>query len=206
LTALTYSQSRIVNRQGERLVSQADHMPNPIKASEFDGNLSEYLDKYRYQPKLTPRLDDLAGSEFTQETVNEIVLWKVNRFVGIDGELLRRINDLRELKPCEHQRAESLLVSLLKVHGIDVSMASTLLRFRNPAVFQIIDQHAFRALYGSNFPKTTVVAMKIRCYFDYLDELVKLCNQKKLRFEMVDRVLYEFDRAKNGKLKADHDS
>ncbi len=73
-------------------------MPNPIKASEFHGDSSEFLDKYHYQPKLTPRLDNLAGSEFTQETVNEIVLWKVNRFVEPDSELLRRINDLRRLK------------------------------------------------------------------------------------------------------------
>ncbi len=73
-------------------------------------------------------------------------------------------------------------------------------------MFQIIDQHAFRALYGSDFPKTTVAERKIKCYFDYLDELLKLCNLKMLKFETVDRVLYEFDRANNGKLKGDYDS
>ena len=44
---------------------------------------------------------------------------------------------------------------------------------------------------------------KTAIYFDYLDELVKLCNRKKLKFEKVDRVLYEFDKANNGKLKGE---
>jgi hypothetical protein len=176
-------------------------MANPIKASEFPGDLSGFLKEYHYQPKLTQRLDNLAGLRFTQELVNEIVLWKVNRFVDVDANLLRSISDLRRLNFGEHRQAESLLASLLKVHGVDLAMASTLLRFRNPSVFQIIDRHAFRAVYGSHFPNTTLEARKIQLYFDYLDELLMLCDLKKLRFETVDRVLYEFDRVKNGKLK-----
>ena len=84
-------------------------------------------------------------------------------------------------------------------------MASTFLRFRNPAVFQIIDHHAYRAIFGSDYPLHTSssAVRKTAIYFDYLDELVKLCNRKKLKFEKVDRVLYEFDKANNGKLKGE---
>ena len=82
-------------------------------------------------------------------------------------------------------------------------MASTILRFRNPAVFQIIDRHAYRAVYARDFPKTTVAANKIKWYFDYLDETLALCDRMKQSFEIVDRVLYQFDKIKNGPLNGD---
>jgi hypothetical protein len=69
-------------------------------------------------------------------------------------------------------------------------------------VFQIIDRHAYRAVYGEDYPNTTVAARKIDTYFRYLDDLLKLCEQRKLDFDTVDRVLYQFDKKKNGKLKS----
>jgi hypothetical protein len=60
-------------------------MPPRIKAGEFDGDLSEFLKHYKYQPNLTATLDAVKGVRFTQELVNEIVLWKVNRFVQLNG-------------------------------------------------------------------------------------------------------------------------
>jgi len=84
-------------------------MPPPVKASEFAGDLSDFLSQYKYQPKLTKKLDDLAGVNLTPELLNEIVLWKVNRYVSLDGEQLRRIDALRKLKPREHRQAASVL-------------------------------------------------------------------------------------------------
>jgi hypothetical protein len=55
-------------------------MPPPIRASEFEGDLSEFLCRYKYQPELTGRLDRVGDLDFTQELINEIVLWKVNRY------------------------------------------------------------------------------------------------------------------------------
>jgi hypothetical protein len=60
-------------------------MPPPVKASEFAGDLSDFLSQYKYQPKLTKKLDDLAGVNLTPELLNEIVLWKVNRYVAGRG-------------------------------------------------------------------------------------------------------------------------
>jgi hypothetical protein len=91
----------------------------PIKANDFKGNLAEFLKDYSYQPTLTPRLDGLSGIEFTQQLMNEIVLWKVNRFVALDSNLLRSIESVGRLNPGEHRQAESLLASLLEVDGID---------------------------------------------------------------------------------------
>lgn len=81
-------------------------------------------------------------------------------------------------------------------------MASTLLRFRSPSAFQIIDRHAYRAVYGSKFPIYPSMPRKkqIRIYFEYLDELITLCGQKKIKFETIDRVLYQFDKDTNGVL------
>jgi thermostable 8-oxoguanine DNA glycosylase len=137
--------------------------------------------------------------------VNEIVLWKLNSFVLLDHRLLRQIEDLKRLKNGEHRQAKPELTALLDIHGVDLAMASTILRFRNPAVFQIIDRHAYRAVYGSDYPlhPTSAAAKKIAAYFNYVDELQNLCDRKKLTFETVDRVLYEFDKDQSGRLKGE---
>lgn len=177
-------------------------LPPMSRAADFDGDLSGFLREYNYQPDLTAKLDDLEMSEFTQELVNEIVLWKTNRFVQLTNSLLRGIEGVRGLRPGEHRSAEMLIDSLLDIHGVDIRMASTLLRFRNPSVFQIIDEHAYRAVYGSKFPLYTASSRKrkVRVYFDYIDELMKLCTQRKIRFETINRVLYQFDKDRNGEL------
>jgi thermostable 8-oxoguanine DNA glycosylase len=115
---------------------------------------------------------------------------------------------LRKLKPGEHEHGRAVLQELLKVHGVDLPMASTLLRFRNPSVFQIIDRHAFRALYGRDYPLHTQspAERKIEVYFAYLDDLRSLCELKGLKFETVDRVLYVFDKEANGGLAKGKDA
>ena len=49
----------------------------PIKATEFDGDFSEFLRQYKYQPMLTRKLDGLGDGSLTPELVNEIVLFRV---------------------------------------------------------------------------------------------------------------------------------
>src|SRR5229473_1483660 len=154
------------------------------RAAEFDGDLNQFLRKYKYQPDLTAKLDALEALQFTQALINEIVLWKINRFAKLGDELLRSIENIKKLHRGEHRDAESLIDSLLNVDGVGLPMASTLLRFRNPSAFQIIDQHAYRAVYGSKFPIYPSMPRKkqIGVYFDYLDELITLCGQKKIKF------------------------
>lgn len=173
-----------------------------MKAIEFDGDLNKFLAKYNYQPRLTQGLDNLADVDFTQRLLDEIVLWKVDRYVQLDEDKFRRLNELKTLTQGEHRRGESILVDLLHVHGVDLAMASTVLRFRNPKTFQIIDRHAYRAVYGKDYPlySASPDSRKLAIYFDYLDELLALCNRKGLDFEMIDRLLYIFDKESNGKL------
>ena len=81
-------------------------------------------------------------------------------------------------------------------------MASTLLRFRNPSAFQIIDRHSYRAVYGNDYPlySTSNYEEKIELYLQYLDDLVELARTRNVEFQTLDRVLYVFDKQMNGKL------
>ena len=172
-------------------------------AREYDGDLDAFLPEYHYQPGLTRKLDAIDASPFTQETINEIVLWKTNRYARLDVEVLNSVNEVMSLQVREHRRGEAALVTLLEARGVDLPMASTILRFRNPKVFQIIDQRAYRAIYGQKYRLNTAsaVCQKVYVYFDYLDKLVKFCTDFETPFETIDRLLYQFDKQLNGKLK-----
>jgi thermostable 8-oxoguanine DNA glycosylase len=163
--------------------------------------LNRFLEDYKYQPELTDRLDG-AKHDFTQELINEIVLWKMNRYAELPPKLLDEINSLSKLGKGEHADARSALEDLLEKRGVDLAMASTILRFRNPSVFQIIDRHAYRALYGRPLPIKRDSEAKIELYFQYLDDLRSLCDSKGLPFEKADRALYVFDKCRNGSLAA----
>ena len=173
-----------------------------MKATEFSGDLSVYLQDFDFQHELTKKLDRIDDQDFTQELVNEIVLWKVNRYVKINQELIHKLSLLMRLNNGEHRHGIEALNILLKTHGVDLPMASTLMRFRNPLVFQIIDRHAYRAIYGRKFPlhAGSPKNLKITTYFDYLDKIIELCRERSLDFSTSDRLLYVFDKKHNGKL------
>jgi hypothetical protein len=171
-------------------------------AKEWSGNLSDLMAEYSYQPDLTRKLDGVAIQDFDQSLINEIVLWKVNRYAPLSPDTLAALNDLSSIEAGKHRDSESIIKSLLREPGVDLPMASTLLRFKNPQVFQIIDRHAYRALYGEDYPLYSASGLdrKVEVYFSYLDELVALSESKNVDFKILDRVLYVFDKQHNGKL------
>ena len=173
-----------------------------MRASEFSGDLNTFLTSYNYQPELTKRLDNLENVSINQSLINEIVLWKVNRYVRISEVDIEQFDKLKVLKAGEHKRASEMLKVLLGISGVDLPMASTILRFINPKVFQIIDRHAYRAVYGKKYPlyQATPTERKISLYLEYISELIELCKSKGLAFTTIDRLLYIFDKKNNGKL------
>lgn len=173
-----------------------------MKALDYNGDLSDFLRQYQYQPALTNRLDNLSDIDFSQPLINEIVLWKVNRHVTVSPEILRVIENVRNIQAGHHKEARGTLEVLLKLRGVDLPMASTFLRFRNPRVFQIIDRHAYRAVFGRKYAlnMTSPIELKISTYFDYIDKLIELCNARGFDFHTIDRLLYQFDKKMNGKL------
>ena len=167
----------------------------------YRGRLKLFQERYNYQTELTKSLDK-RNTKFKQSTINEIVLWKVNRYAAFRPGTLKEINRLTALKPGEHRKGDACLRSLLGEDGVDLPMASSIMRFRNPAVFQIVDRRAYRAIYGVKYPlyRSTPENRKIEVYFDYLDALRKYADHRRLRFRIMDRVLYVFDKEKNGLL------
>lgn len=158
------------------------------------------LNEYTYQPALTRKLDALDPSDLDTATFYEIVLWKLNRFPHLEDGLLDSLREVAKLKPREHQQAAPQLRSLLQCPGIALPMASTVLRFLRPDVFQIIDDrvyrivHPGRAKYPTKPPKLSeaYLATSASIYFDYLDALhAQACET--LPFSEADRILYQLD-------------
>ena len=172
------------------------------RAEDWEGSLGQLIGGYQYQPELTECLDALGSRPFTQDVINEIVLWKVNRYAKLSEDALAALNSVRDIQPKSHRKAEEALTILLREPGVDLPMASTLLRFRNPKAFQIIDRHAYRAVYGEDYPlySSSGDSAKLVLYFDYLDALFDLVENKTVKFDILDRVLYIFDKQVNGKL------
>ncbi|GEP45867.1 hypothetical protein [Brevifollis gellanilyticus] len=181
------------------------HRAKPvIKAGDFDGNLRAFMAKYKAYPSLTRQLDHFVGP-FNAEVINCIVLWKLSRFVDLPAPLLAELDGVRQLEVGQHAQAAELATDLQRVKGVQLAMASTFLRFANPEVFQIIDRHAYRAVYGTDLSKALkahrTVGAKTQLYFTYLDALRQLCTEKHLPFRDADRILFEFDKQENPPLK-----
>lgn len=165
-----------------------------IIKSDFDFN---------YQRGLTERLDADQRS-FDQNKLNEIVLWKVNRYADFDVELISLINTIDALsKTIDLNKTERILRLLLKTKGVQLPMASTILRFRNPFIYQIIDQRVYRMIYEerelklNNYLSDKNLDYQINLYFQYLRDLKSACSKLNIPFEKSDRVLFTADKRIN---------
>ena len=86
--------------------------------------------------------------------------------------------------------------------GVRLAMASTILRFKNPLIYQIIDQRAYRFIYGKelNYPETNI-NQQILIYFDYLRKLKQVCIEHNIKFQNADRIFYSMDKKNNYNIK-----
>lgn len=157
---------------------------------------------YNFQPQLTAKLDNI-DSNFTQEIINEIVLWKVNRYADFDAETLNLLNKInKNEKIIDENVTIEILRKLLNKKGIQLAMASTILRFKNPNIYQIIDQRVYRFIYGENLPTYfSSVDKQIEIYIEYLRKLKTICVDKNINFQISDRILYEMDKKYNSDKK-----
>lgn len=163
------------------------------------------LEKYNYQPRLTAKLDEL-NKDFDQEIINQIVLWKVNRFAEIDNETLILINSItQDSENLNENLTTEILENLLTTNGIQLAMASTILRFKNPKIYQIIDQRVYRIIYGETLPKYfSSVEKQISLYLKYINDLKNVCDQRGINFELSDRIIYEIDKEFNKDIKINY--
>ena len=157
---------------------------------------------FKYQKELTKSLDRYQG-DYNQSVINEIVLWKVNRYAEVDDATLTLLNQISpSSKVINVEEVKSLLHKLLRTKGIKLAMASTILRFKNPSLFQIIDQRVFRLLYNKELKLSSSqsernIDSQIALYFEYLVDLRKACEKLSISFEDSDRVLFMADRRVN---------
>ncbi|MEI7901318.1 MAG: hypothetical protein WCK89_13790 [bacterium] len=162
--------------------------------------------KYDYQPELTRRLDGHM-EDFDQAVINDITLWKVNRYPVIGARLLADLNAIKKTATrYSRPKVQDILIRLLACRGIQLPMASTYLRFKNPRLFQIIDQRVYRAIYGKemDLPGAYNVANRQKLaaiYFAYLCALRKSCATLGIPFEESDRILYNADKRMNKAVK-----
>lgn len=169
--------------------------------------IKDEFNNFKYQEELTKKLDTYSDN-FNQEIINEIVLWKVNRYAKLPDEafiLLNKININETLLTEEQENIARELLSILLnplSKGIQLPMASTILRFKNKNIFQIIDQRVYRVLYGENlslkpYKSQQVTINEIEMYFKYLKDLKEKCNKLNIPFSDSDRILYLADKHYN---------
>lgn len=171
--------------------------------------------EFNYQKELTEKLDGYSlegySVDFNQEIINEIVLWKVNRYAKLPDEailLINKIDTNETILTSEQKELVSKILNILlkKTKGIQLPMASTILRFRNKNIFQIIDQRVYRILYREAlnlkpYKNDEVIEDEIKMYFNYLDKLREKCQRFEIPFSESDRILYEADKYYNKDVK-----
>jgi thermostable 8-oxoguanine DNA glycosylase len=177
--------------------------PQKIKTLAHIETKELNIDKYKkleYQEELTPKLDELSG-DFDELTIAKIILWKVNRYAFIPKNVMDLLNEISK-KDIEIDIAltKKLLLELLSIKGIRISMASTILRFKNPSIYQIIDQRVYRFICGEELEITNNIDEQAELYLRYLKKLREVCEANKIPFEIADRVLYNMDKEYNKKI------
>lgn len=179
-------------------------MKEKLETIETVASVDCKIQNYNYQDLLTPELDNSDG-DFNQNIINEIVLWKVNRYALIEPETLALLNKIKkEDQVLDKELTREILTELLgKGHkGIRLAMASTILRFKNPNVYQILDQRVYRFIFGKELKYSlTNIEEQIETYFKYLERLKEVCEQNKIDFRDADRILYMMDKKHNSKSK-----
>lgn len=167
-----------------------------LETGSIDANT--LLKKFKFQPELTQKLD-AGASEVTQALINEIILWKVNRYALMADEDLTLLNKIStDSKVMDLPLTRDVLERLLRTKGIKLPMASSILRFRNPHIYQIIDQRVYRFVCeGEPLKSPKKIEDQLSYYLAYLDLLRKKCDLHDIDFRYADRILYQADREQN---------
>ncbi len=171
-----------------------------IKTIDNCNGLSDIdVKDFQYQENLTSSLDNFSG-DLNQNKINEIVLWKVNRYAELSDETIDLLNQIKsEDRALDVNFTEKVLASMLLTKGVRLPMASTILRFKNPHIYQIIDQRVYRFIYGKEIKHFNNIQENIALYIDYIELLRQKCDKYNIDFFYADRLLYLADKRANSK-------
>ena len=166
--------------------------------------------EFVYQIDLTAKLDK-STALFDQEIINEIVLWKVNRYASVDNDTIKLLNDIDpNATEIDTEKTKKILKNLIQKKGIQLAMASTILRFKNKNIYQIIDQRVYRIIYKDKklklktHPNDKNLNEQIDLYFQYLQDLKNVCIKLKIPFDKSDRILFMADKRINQDIPLDN--
>ena len=167
--------------------------------------------KYKNTEKFMEKLDikSKKSKYFNQAMINQIVLFKVNRYAEIPSNVLDILNEINpKARTINKKLSRIVLHKLLMQKGVRLAMASTILRFKNPNIYQMIDQRVYRLIYGKKLKLSSSKSEKqhniqIDLYFDYLDKLKHLCKQNGYKFSDSDRTFFHADKKYNKDFKLD---
>ena len=172
----------------------------------------EILSRFVYddETEIMDRISKVDKADYREnkDIINESVLWKMNRKPQIAEKLIDAIYSLDVVKtPLEAAKSElttQVLELLLLSKGMQLPMASTVLHFYFPEVYPIVDQRAYRELYGTDYPKnTTKVETLVKLYVNYISDCYQYQQERcpEICFEKIDKVLYQLDKEKGFKVK-----
>ena len=172
----------------------------------------ELLERFTYEDemKIMRRIATVTANNYQEnrDIINEIVLWKINRQPQIDDELIDMIYSISNIhtpmEAAENSRTIEVLKKLLNSKGMQLPMASTVLHFYYPDVYPIIDQRAYRELYGIEYLKNTIrVETLIEIYIKYIVDCFEYWQLRcpEISFSKIDKILYQIDKERGFKVK-----
>jgi hypothetical protein len=166
--------------------------------------------EFEYQKDLTAKLDK-NETMFDQEIINEIILWKVNRYANVDNDTLKLLNDIGTTSTVlDIEKTRKILKMLIQKKGIQLPMASTMLRFKNKNIYQIIDQRVYRIIYKDKKLKLKThlndknLNDQVDLYIQYLKDLTEVCEKLEIHFDESDRILFMADKRINKDIPLDN--
>ncbi len=158
---------------------------------------SYWLEEHEKNKKIDHELGrkiEKENGDYTQEIINEIMLWKLSRYANLDG-VLELLNEVKQ----DSEYDENLVAKMIEVDGLSLATASTILRFKNKNIYQIIDQRVYRFLRCEGFNlelKNEKIPQAAETYTNYLSKLKIFCEESGVDFTESDMVLYEVDRSR----------
>ncbi|MBE5866908.1 MAG: hypothetical protein E7292_12020 [Lachnospiraceae bacterium] len=172
----------------------------------------EILNRFTYddETEIMNRISKVDKTDYREnkDIINEIVLWKMNRRPQIEAKLIDALYELEFIKTpmeaAESELTERVVELLLCSKGMQLPMASTVLHFYFPEIYPIIDQRAYRELYGEGYPKYTVkVEILVNLYMKYIADCYHYRQERcpEIPFAKIDKVLYQLDKEKGFKVK-----
>jgi thermostable 8-oxoguanine DNA glycosylase len=172
---------------------------------EINPNISydDYLRQYNESKVgvVSKKIIKSSKDNIDKSTLYEIALWKIGRYLYLDEQpdLINAINNISSTsQKLNVDETRIVMAKLLEVDGISLPMASTILRFRNPQIYQIIDKHMKQVITGKPFVFSYYnKTQQIEDYLEYLDELRNFCFRHKIQFEEADQILFKIGQEYN---------